>query len=284
MADRPVLDGEYAARLRDVAPLLTPGAFYFTGEDNLRVLSLNASSVTELTIVGRFLAPDGQIQAFRFRHVMFTDRTVATTTHALGLGWLLDVSVVAASGTPLLGQVFVRLQVVRGLGGATQVLATLAQGVCNAVQHLSYPGSAIRTTLEAPGAIRSIAGTDPAAGVEISETVPTAARWRLLSLSFTCATAIAIADRVVRLVFDDGASIYFQSTGLAVQAASSTFRYTWSSNISYGNSVGANLTGAYGINLFMLAGHRVTTSTELLQAADDFSAPQLAVEEWLEGA
>ena len=37
-------------------------------------------------------------------------------------------------------------------------------------------------------------------------------------------------------------------------------------------------------DLILLAGHRIRTSTSSLQAGDDWGAPQLLVEEWLEGA
>ena len=91
---------EYHARLRALQPFITPGAFFFTGEDHLRLTSFNSSASVALSVEGRFLALDGRIESFVERHVPATDRTSATSNFPRGAGWLLNVQVRASGDTP----------------------------------------------------------------------------------------------------------------------------------------------------------------------------------------
>lgn len=274
---------EVQDRARQLQPFLTPGAVYLTGEDAFRIRSLNSSSVTALRVVGRMLTLEGEVRPFLFDHTMNTDRTAAQLVVSIGNGWLLDFSVFAASGTALLGQIFVRVELVRGLGSAAQFLATLAQGVCNAVQALAYPGSAIRATHEAPGIIRSITGTDPAAGAEIVETVPTGARWRLLSLLGRLVNDATVASRQVRLVVDDGTTAFWQTDPPENHTASQDAFFMAAEGSARLGIISQTRTWMGPTHMIMLAGYRVRTSTANLQAGDNWGAPQLLVEEWLEG-
>ncbi len=281
----PTLQDTERERLsRALRPFTTPSAFYLTGEDNLRAVSLNGSTATRLSIVARVLDSDGVIHAFLLEHAMNTDRTAATTNHSLGAGWLLDCVAFVAAGAPVYGHTFVRLQIVRGITGAFQELATLAQGYCNAVQRLAYPGSEVRSSLDQPGAVRSITGTDPAAGVEVSETVPTGARWQLLGLVVNFATSADVATRQVTVVADDGANVYARLEAAAGQVASLSRFYSIGPGLGNTAPVTNSFQLPFPIDAHLLAGHRIRTTTNNLQVADNYGAPQLLVREWLEGA
>jgi hypothetical protein len=68
--------------------------------------------------------------------------------------------------------------------------------------------------------LRLITGTDPAANVEISETVPTGARWKLRSFRFAFVADANVANRTIVLTIDDGATTLFEtSSAVAVTAA-----------------------------------------------------------------
>src|SRR5204863_2582589 len=94
-------------------------------------------------------------------HVPNTDRSVKTSDHPLGVGQLLNLTVFASAGAPLIGQTYVKVQLIRGVGAAAIVLGTLLGGYVTAVHALGFPGSPIENSLTATPAIRYITGTNP---------------------------------------------------------------------------------------------------------------------------
>ncbi len=140
----------------------------------------------------------------------------------------------------------------------------------------------VSPTIQHPhGRIRSITGTDPAAGAEISETVPERRRWRILAFRFSLVTDDPVADRIVHLLLDDGTNIFADVCVTTAHQASVTKVY----NFSNFGSTQLNPTNCLYIPLPPLPlspGFRIRTVTDLLEVTDDFSAPQLLVEEWID--
>src|SRR4051812_32014952 len=120
----------------------------------------------------------------------------------------MNITAFASAGTPIIGQTFVRVQLIRGLSGATLPIATLLQGYVTSRQDLAYPGSPIRMSTEDAFPVRIITGTDPAAGVEIVETVPDGAVWELVSVTARLVTSAAAAVRFPMLQLDHGGSTF----------------------------------------------------------------------------
>ncbi|MGH2667508.1 MAG: hypothetical protein ACRDH5_00020 [bacterium] len=200
----------------------------------------------------------------------------------MGPGVLLGASIRASSGTPRRGQVFAIVDVVRGHTGAIQPLACLLQGYVSAAERLAWPGSPIDSSAEGPGVLRSVTGTNPAANVEISETVPTNARWRPLAISYELVTAIAAANRESALAIDDGATLLARVPSGFTHVASTTIRYS-----AFHHAPRFTLAQDTAKNfplprVDLAEGMRLRTITTNLQAADDYGAPQILVEEWIE--
>lgn len=264
-------------------PLAEPGAFFVTGEDNLRLNSWNSLAGVVLTISVRFLNSDGSIVPYTILHTPNTNRTKATLDIPLGIGFPLNVQVFASSGAPLIGQTFVQAQIIRGLGGATVALATLLQGYVTAVQATAWPGSPIRSSLETEGALRSVTGTTPAAGADINEVVPTGARWDMLYFLAQLSTSAAVANRRVQFTLDDGINGYGRVSSNTNIAANGLGRFC----LAEGGPVIADAT----LNVFMLPlavnhrlppGAHIRSVTNLIDVADQWSTPQYLVREWLD--
>ena len=212
-----------------------------------------------------------------------TNRTASTLTIQLPIGWIYGVTVFATAGTPLTGNTFCVLDVVRGDGTAAFVVQNLAEGYVSAQVRLSWPQGPFSAPQDGQGVLRSITGTTPGAGAEISETVPSNARWEVLAFRFQLLTAVAVANRVNTLLLDDGANEYHRIETPIVQAASTTFIYVHSQghaagSAGAGNAIHKHLPG----NIRLGAGHRIRTSTGAIQAADQYSAVQYLVREWLD--
>jgi hypothetical protein len=260
----------------------TPSAFYCTGEEFLRVSSFGSLASVELAVRTRFLGRDGALSPSGDRHVPTSTRTLATTDHPLGQGWLLGCAIFATVGTPRVGQVFVVVDLIRGSGAGAVIVQTLAQGYVTDTSRLSWPASPIRRSIDGPGVLRSITGTDPAANTEVSETVPTNARWRLRGFAVQLVTDANVATRRVVLQLDDGATLLWAATATDSQVASLTRQYGFPNVGSYVvaqvSTIG--IPGPEGLPL--QGGFRVRTATVNIQVTDNYGAPQLLVEEWIE--
>lgn len=270
-------------RQGELAP--SPFHFLFTGEDYLRLTSFNSKTAVRVGLQGRVWDPrTRRTVPFGHSHTPNTNRTAASSVFPVGVGYLLNVTIFAEIGNPLLGQTFARLQVVRGAAGAYP-LGTLLQGYLTGGQDLGFPGSPIVHSLSqlAP---RLILGTTPAAGAELSETVPTGARWELLSFDSLFTTDATVSNRRPSIVIDDGAgNPIWRSPQPQTVAGSLSKTCYWMAGMPHDAAITADaLTAGIPIGVELLAGHRVRSATEAIKAGDQYGAPYLTVREKLEAA
>ena len=162
------------------------------------------------------------------------------------------------------------------------VVALLGAGYVTDAGTVMWPGGKVESSVEGPGLVRNIEGTDPAAGAEISETVPTGARWRLITLHAVLTADATAVTRNPKLVLNDGLSDYLITPVGATATASQTVKVTWSaSGLEDISSVLAQVEPLPS-GLLIPAGHGISTLTVNLQAGDNYAAPQFLVEEWIE--
>ena len=140
----------------------------------------------------------------------------------------------------------------------------------------------VTPTIQHPhGLLRSITGTNPATGAEISETVPDRRRWLLRSIYITFTTSAVAANRQIRLVIDDGSDNLFLITTSTLHTASLAHTYTFANFsmpevLSYTNVFHALPP------LVLPPGSRIKTITLNLDPDDNYDAPQLLIEEWID--
>lgn len=274
--------------IRPAAPAsgrVTPASFPFftTGEDNLRITSWNAAAGVKLKINARTIDPAGKVIPDSWDHTPNTDRSSKSSDLTLSGSTLLNLTVFAGAGSPQIGQTYVIVQLIRGIGTAALVLGTLLSGVVTATQALGFPGSTIAASTDGEPTPRIVVGSQPAAGGEILETVPAGARWELVTLS-TRFTEAGGVSAIPKLVFDDGAGHEMCSIDAVVGAATTTLTYSWMAGLGYAptGQNGLRVGTALPIGLRLLAGHRIRTITTLLAGADQYTAPVMLVREWLE--
>lgn len=162
------------------------------------------------------------------------------------------------------------------------VVALLMAGYVAETHKVTYPGGDFEGSTDGPGFLRSITGTNPAAGAEMLETVPTGAAWRVHSVGISFAADATVISRVSRLSIDDGATEIIRSNLLNPLVANITYALQFSkeSQVAVISQTGANANCALEIKLN--AGYRIKTTTSLMQAGDNYGAPQLLVEEWIQ--
>lgn len=263
--------------------IVSPFQFTTSGEDNLRVMSANSLVGVTLQIRGRRFNEDGLIEPFAYDHVPNTDRTIKTTDHALGVGALINVTITAGGATPLIGQTFVMCKIIRGLSGATLVLGTLLQGYVSSQQELAWPGSPITSSIDAGGYYRTITGTVPAAGADISESVPTGAMWELLMLEAQLLPSAAPGNRRPVLKFSPSGVVFGASAAPDVATAGLGATFNWQATMPLAVPVAPGINvAAIPTPMRLLLGGRFITQTSGLLAGDQWSAPTYLVREWLD--
>lgn len=117
-------------------------------------------------------------------------------------------------------------------------------------------------------------GTNPAAGAEVSVTVPAGEVWEVQSVQFALQTDATVANRRVNIRVDDGASIFATAVANVDQAASATVTYIAGvGGIDYTAVRDGKLSIGLPTPLLLGPGWRIRTTTTNLQAGDDYAAP-----------
>lgn len=257
-------------------------AFYVQSDDRLFVAAYSSVASLVVRFSGYFLDAHGEVNQYALDVAPTSDRAITSQSQIFGEGFLLSCIATLASGNANRGQCYIRARIQRGLGGAINPIAQLLAGYVTDDFSPSFPGGTMEGPLDGSGMLRSITGTNPAAGVEISETVPTGARWRVSTLMATLVTSSDVANRRVRILVDDGTNEFFRYKVATDQTATQTIQYIFA-------PLGTESGTAFSVaivpippNLDLPAGARIRTNTSGLAAADDWGAPQLLVEEWME--
>ena len=133
------------------------------------------------------------------------------------------------------------------------------------------------------GVMKDISISDPAAGTEISVTVPAGKVWRIQSVRFKLATSAAVANRRVNLQFSfDGVLADVDRESSFTQTAGETSTYSWSQTEVAGASTTAGfLMDPIPIDYILPAGGTIQTVTAAsLDVGDQYSAVHFIVEEF----
>lgn len=258
------------------------GAVWIRDGESLLFQAFSSVASLVLQFTGYALTPQGDPIIFDVRLTPTSDRLATEVVQQFGECFLLGVACSIVSGNANRGQCYVRVRAQRGSGSTVMPLMPLIQHYVNDNYSPVFPYSPQEDSLEGPGMLRSITGTDPAAGAEISETVPTGARWRLHSLVVTLVTDATVATRVPRLFLDSGSGIYAKYNGPSTQAASLTVAYQTG---NLGEAVTGSGSAAHlpmPSDTRLAAGYTIDSATVNLQAGDNYGAPVMLVEEWLE--
>lgn len=128
-----------------------------------------------------------------------------------------------------------------------------------------------------------VLGTDPAANVEISETVPAAKAWELIAFTVVLVQG-ATQTPLPSLVIDDGTTAYLTVPGAsAALNASVTSRFTWAQGQPLTGGAALTINTAPlppGVRLILPAGYRIKTSTSGIGANSNYGAPTLSIIEY----
>lgn len=186
-------------------------------------------------------------------------------------GWVVEANVARFLDNIKRGELYVSLHVDPTRGAVSRMVA--AGYVYNGFQ---VP---MGTVIESgPGGghgnFRSISGTNPAAGAEVSEVVPTNALWLLRAMQLPIVGGAAAFTP--RLAFRDGSDNEFWNSKTITVAGGAT------ESINFGLQGDSPEAAHSSLSLpFLYLPEAYDFTTLGITADDDYGVPQLLVEEWL---
>lgn len=258
-----------------------PSSIYITPNDRLLIEINNSAGAPNLHVDLRMLSPQGEIISSGYLCVPSSDRTLNTYFYDLPEGYLLGCVVYAASGIRR-GQTWAAVALIRGGPSAFHIPNLVVEGYVATGRGLTWPGQPPDQVGPGGGWLRALTGTDPAAGAQVSETVPTGAVWRLKSLLVTFTTDATVADRYPCLTIDDGAVAVYRGEPVAKQTAGTSLWYGAGDGLPREASVSNTAHWSLPGSLVLDPGYRIRTDTIGMAAGDNYTAPQLLVEEWVQ--
>lgn len=272
---------EMSFRRTDIDP---PSPLYVDRDDTL-VLTIATFTTLDTPpyVVIRMLRPNGEIIPSLHAFPTIYNGLPQAAAHQLGEGFLLSCAVVKPTQASFLTEdVWVAVEITRGSFAQSLYSRKLVGGYLGFANRLAWPESPVIDPLSGPGNVRLVVGTNPAAGAEISATMPLAVRRKLMAIRFRLVTSVAVANRRVTLLLnDDSGNTFYRVHSQVTQTAAQTVDYHFAPGVPFFNADGI-AGGPLPNELFVKTGYAIATSTFALDAGDDFTAPNMLFQEWLD--
>jgi hypothetical protein len=258
-----------------------PAPLYLDPDDQLLFTARTSISGLTVLVSGRLQQPGGQVIAFQERLAPTNNRLDVSSAARPGDGFLLSISVTVAGAAVPRGGCYVTLRVRRATGGTAMETAPLWQGYVASDQPNGWPWFASEAPVSGRGIFRNISGTDPAAGAEVLEAVPSGATWRLHALSVTLVTSAVAANRVPNLLASRSGGNAILGPASAVVTASLTRVLRYGEGLTGLSVANAHDVAPIALDELLRSGEFITTGTTAIDAGDNYGAPLYTVEEWL---
>ncbi len=285
----PLRDGEFVSQTHTpsirfaVAEVGPPSPLYIGRDDQLALEVATTNSTDTVTFNVRLLLPTGDIQPLQYQVTALAlgGGGYGRLQVALAEGFLLSISAQASSAGNR-GVTFVQAYINRGAltslsTNASQTLfADYATNLCRP----GWPSGRILHPAEGPGNLKTFTIGNPAAGADFTITVTTGSRWRVQGIRATLTTGVAVANRTPTLrLRDSSGNIYFVTGNNNLQAASLAFSYSYGPAVTAAQAGPLDFMAPLPDNTVLGNGFTAVSSTTNIQAADQWSAIQVEVEE-----
>lgn len=129
---------------------------------------------------------------------------------------------------------------------------------------------------------KTVTAANPAAGAEVSITVPSGKYWTIETVKFALVTSATVANRLPALSIDDGTTEFWRWRSTVAQTATLTWTYYFlaSTDNEVNRSAVNEMYEPLPAGLILGPGFRILTTTAAIQVGDDYGAPVLYVTEF----
>lgn len=282
-----------------------PAPVYLTRDDQLHLVAYNSFPGAVINVNARILLPAGttlgqplqpdtpkaqqqvisvpQVVPLSFAFAPDTTRSANKFLIPLHECFLLGIQCFQQAATAKRGQTFVYLELLRGPNVAGVGVQTLFADYLPGGIALGWPGGQIRSSIESPGWVHEVAVANPAAGADFTTSVPTSARWQILSARMLLTTSATVANRIPHANISDGVNLGHSGPPNAVIPASSTnVNIEWTAAITAQGTNVPDVMVSLAPDIIAMTGWSIFSSTANLQAGDQYSSIVLEVMEWVE--
>lgn len=275
------LEREKARDFFDQRPNAKLESIWIANNTSVTIFAWNANvSTTDLAIRVRIMRTHGGVDVVTFRHLLTSDRVISQENLDVGIGWVLSVQVFSNNSNGKIGETYALLTI-RDLKDVID-MQTITFGYVTQIIQIGYPTPPKNIWTEGRGDVRAVVGTNPAVGAEILEIVPTNAIWKVKSFVAILTTDATVSNRTFQLIVDDGVNEIFRTIAVNVQAASQVHRYVLTqSGVDQVFST-PNHVISWPLDIWLTEGFRMRTIVANFQAGDDWGAPVISVEEYLQ--
>lgn len=158
---------------------------------------------------------------------------------------------------------------------------SLASGFVYVDKGITWPNASLTDAVPGRGFITEIASANPAAGAELTLTVPDGELWHVKAISTHFTTDANVADRVPHFVFTGPGGLLIHTWAAAVFAASEA---AFISCAQWGNISGVSNMDDFRIempsDIWLPPASTITSVTQNLQVGDDYTAMVVLVEKF----
>jgi len=273
-----------AAVARGRIPLVDQ--FALDGNDNLRIILYSRIGASATAVVTwRWFSTRTQkveVASRDLRGAMYPN--AQTVDVRLEAGVLLNVRAVATNISGLFyGSTYVQCEIVRGLGGPVVSVATILQGYITRDNARGWPGSALQSMLEGPGAIRSEPFTETTGPPVARLVVFDACRWRIVSgVSVFTASAVAGNRNIVLGILDAGGNYLYRHPFPQTVIATATLIMTFGESTSQSSpTFGGWDVLQFPADVELPDSGEIELAVSSWQAGDAFSSSRALIREWL---
>ncbi len=258
-----------------------PGALYIGRNIRLHVRALALQLGFSCPVRLRILLPTGEVVSSVHSVAIGGSASPQDFFFEEAEGFLLDVTVGPASVAARRGDTFVQVSLAQGTATNFDDFALLVSDYVTDSTLLGWPNTFLRNQVDGDGSIVANSQGAPLAGADFAVTVSNPNVWRLKTFTASLTTAIAVANREVRLTIEDNAgSVFSVVTAAFTQVASLTFAYSWNLGVqrlagTQFNVISLPLPEVRVRSLFV-----IRTVTTNLQAADQWSSAIYLIERY----
>lgn len=269
------------------AGLQPPAPLYVTQDDLLRVVVLTSNAfLTGIELTGRQLLMDGTIKLIdQTFQPLATNRAPNFFSINLPEGFLLNLEVNGiGANQSARGQTFVQITLTRPTIPTQRDYAMLVCGYQTEGCNPCWPNGQIEAAASGMGYTYTVVGAVPAPGAETIITVPTSARWRVVSGHLALTTSAAAGQRTPDITFtQNGGAGWLSYASAGIGPSTGPLGFNFAPGVPLVQDVHLNFLVPIPFNLMLRGGDTVGTTQSNLQAGDQFTAVTLSVEEWIDG-
>lgn len=262
-------------------PIESAGAIYCTNNDVLRIIVSNSVATQHIRVTIRFMSIKNEVTLLSYQYQAPVAATPANYFIKLQEGYILSIIVSHVGTGGGMGTLYCAGFLVSDQSAAALHSMKLFSGYITLNLPVSYPSNVSQMPLLNHGSFFRPIFANPAAGADLSFTIPLPSLFHLLSLKFTFTTDVNVANRIVSLIFDDGGVSFYQIFCPANHAAGLTYFYEFSRNfLSFYNQ-----SNHYYVSIpdfFLPGNYRILTSITNIQVGDQISSIGILFERFLE--